>query len=68
MDPKVNKDPITFSHLIDLGKCCVSKLPKDRPEMKIVCQTLDQLASSAAQGRHIFLVLSKHQCNDWLKL
>ncbi|KAK3927079.1 Pelle-like serine/threonine-protein kinase pik-1 [Frankliniella fusca] len=52
MDPKIDKDPkdlMTFLHLITLGKNCVSNLPKDRPEMKVVCQKLDQISSSAAQ-------------------
>lgn len=42
IDPKIERAPTIFSNLIDLGKVCVRKDPKDRPEMTVVCQTLDQ--------------------------
>lgn len=33
----------TFSNLIALGKCCISRKPKDRPEMVVVLQELNNM-------------------------
>lgn len=50
MDSKIEKAPTIFANLIDLGKVCVSQFPKDRPEMKVVCQTLDQHTITSMPG------------------
>ncbi|XP_034237417.1 serine/threonine-protein kinase RIPK-like [Thrips palmi] len=42
MDPKIEKAPTIFKSFIDLGIVCVSYTPQERPEMSVVCQTLDQ--------------------------
>ena len=50
MDAKAGKAPVMFGTLIELGKQCVSKLPKDRPEMTDVWKQLDQHPIASAQG------------------
>lgn len=39
------EDPHTFFSLIELGKVCVSRKPKDRPEMVLVLQQLEVVES-----------------------
>lgn len=39
------EDPQTFRSLIDLGKVCASRKPKDRPEMVLVLQELETVAA-----------------------
>lgn len=43
-DPRIMESLLIFWRLMDVGKKCVSKLPKERPDMEYVCQTLDQPA------------------------
>lgn len=46
IDKKCGIDDVqTFSNLIALGKCCVSRKPKDRPEMVVVLQELNTLTT-----------------------